>query len=116
MRTRVSKGWIRLGVALSAAWVIGVVAYAVYDFRTTERTAISELKFPDPKLPPGWQLVGPETLLVSCSADAGVASCYPRYLNVFLVVLGPVAGAWVLAAMVVYAISWIRAGFRDDEA
>ena len=61
MRTRVSKGWIRLGVALSAAWVIGVVTYAVYDFRTTERTAISELKFPDPKLPPGWQLVGPET-------------------------------------------------------
>lgn len=114
MTQRSRKGWIRLGIVLSIGWLVVALAYATLDF---SRVSAKEA---------GWETVGnsnalpfetvPISLFTECHGYGGggvPTTCSPRYLNVALLVLVPVALGWALVLAVVYATLWIRAGFRD---
>jgi len=41
-------------------------------------------------------------------------SCTTRWGNLFALYLVPVAVSWMLVYIVVFAVLWVRAGFRND--
>ena len=116
MTQKSKKGWIRLGIVLSTAWLVVTLAYATLDFwRVNSKES-------------GWETVGgssalpfetiPASLFTECRGYGGkgvLTTCSPRYLNVALLVFGPIALGWLLVLAVVYAVLWVRAGFRDKE-
>jgi len=108
------KGWGRLGVVLSAVWLVVALAYAAFDYhRINSKEG-------------GWETAGrsadhsaemsPKSLLTECGYenDQIYSSCSPRYRNITILVFGPIAVAWLLVIALVYAALWVRAGFRDD--
>lgn len=114
--TQVStKGWIRLGIVVSVTWLILVFSYAVFDY------------FRVNSMESGWQQpersgplpveTRPISLLTECGYEGKetLTTCSPRYLNLMLLVLGPIALGW-LPVLLVYGVLWVRAGFRDKES
>ena len=108
------KGWIRLGVVLSLAWLLGVLVFSIYEHYAAKSYFAASLK----------EIIGKygrdvearyQTLLTDCSGEESAIACSPRWINLALLVLGPVLGCWVLAIVLTYAALWIRAGFRGHD-
>jgi hypothetical protein len=110
-----TKGWIRLGIVLSVAWLILALAYAGFDYyRVNSKEA-------------GWETVGrssappaeikPASFLTECGFEGkkNLTTCSTRYVNLALLVLGPIASGWLIVFLIVYAALWVRAGFRGKE-
>jgi len=110
------RGWIRLGVALSIAWLLGVALYAAFDFASVRDDLLTSVRTSDPALAKGgWEVVGQETFLTTCDSKEKQVSCSPRVLHLLGLAFLPVALSWIVTLLLVYAVLWIRAGFRGDE-
>lgn len=112
------RGWIRLGVVLSIAWVVGVFAYAISDHYALRADAIATVDAPEPATPPvvtRWDIVGQQSFLTECDIKYKLVTCSPRVLNLALLTFLPIVGGWLIVVLIVYAVLWIRAGFRSDE-
>lgn len=118
-RTSIS-GWIRLGIVLSCAWLIAVLVYAIFDFYTVNSKEagweeVPKIGAPAPAIPV--REIRSISLLTGCGHDGkqAVTACWPRYGNVTLLILGPIAAGWLVVLLIVSAVLWIRAGFRGKE-
>jgi hypothetical protein len=110
------KGWIRLGFVLSAAWLIGVLIYAAFDYHSVRTDLVTAVRTADPSLAKGgWEVVGQQSFLTNCDAKDKEVSCSPRALNLAALGLLPIAISWLAAILLVIAVLWVRAGFRDRE-
>lgn len=112
------KGWIRLGVVLSVAWIVGVLIYAVLEHYSVRGDLTTSINLPEPSSPPvvsHWEIVGQQSFLTDCDVKQKQVSCSPRFTNLALLSLLPIISCWLIAVLVVYAVRWVRAGFRSDE-
>jgi hypothetical protein len=114
------KGWIRLGIVLSSAWVVAVLAYAIFDFYTFNSKEAGWESAPKasataPVIPV--REINSVSLLTECGHDGKhvETSCWPRYGSVTLLVFAPIAAGWIIVLVTVLAVLWIRAGFREKE-
>lgn len=109
------NGWVRLGVVLSLAWLLGVLVYAGVEYHYTLEDLTSSVQSPDPALKPGgWEVIGQESLVINCGVREKQVSCSLRLGNLALLIFGPIAAAWLVVLAFVYAAMWVRAGFRDE--
>jgi len=116
VHARRRKGWIRLGIICSIAWLIGVLVFAGIEYHTVQADLTLSVQFVDPLLTAGkWEVVGKQTFITNCGVNEKQVSCSPRFANLALLAIGPVALGWVLVVLIVYAVIWVHAGFRGDE-
>lgn len=96
------RGWIRLGIALSAIWFLAIFAVAAYEY------------FMAPQLDTHW--------FVSYVSGTEPDPEFPRIvwdipsLKVglfFQVLFLPLAFGWTLIPSIAWVVSWVRAGFRS---
>lgn len=112
-------GWIRLGIVLSCVWLVAVLTYTTFDFyRINSKEAGWENvpKIGAPSVVPVKD-IRRLSLLTECGHDGKqpMTTCAPRYANLALLILGPIAAGWLVVLLIVYAVLWIRAGFRGKE-
>lgn len=109
-------GWRRLGVVLSFAWLIGAFAYVTIDLIDLRTEFSRTVNFTDPddvqSKTVNIQIAGEIRTYSECSATKKEISCSPRWENAGVLVLAPIAIAWILVALLVFSVGWIRAGFR----
>ena len=95
------RGWIRLGLVLSAAWVMFICGLAAYEYFTTSSShdahwfVTYEPEVPVPNL--DLLLVQPRLKIV------------PFFLAAFM----PLVVTWTLVPLIAWAVSWVRAGFKS---
>jgi hypothetical protein len=110
------KGWIRVGLVLSTAWLIGVLIHAAFDYHSVRADLVTAVRTADPSLVNSrWEVIGQETFLTTCDVKDKEVSCSPRALNLAALGLIPIAISWLAAVLLVIAVMWVRAGFRDHE-
>jgi hypothetical protein len=44
------KGWIRVGLVLSTAWIIGVLIHAAFDYHSVRADLVTAVRTADPSL------------------------------------------------------------------
>lgn len=105
-----------MGVVLSIAWLFVALAYSAFDYcRVNSKESGWETSGGSGTLP--FETI-PASLFTERKGYGGkgiLTTCSPRYVNVALLAFGPIALGWLLVLCVVYAVLWIRAGFRDKE-
>lgn len=93
-----SRGWIRLGIVLSLAWIVGVSGVALYEWQAPfYRKGVFFMVVPHPEQAESNGVIPVTTPFL-----------YERFIAV--VVLPP-AALWALL-LVGPSISWVRRGFR----
>ena len=111
------KGWIRLGIVFSVAWIVGVLIYAVSNHYTVRADIVEQVNSPEysqtPSVVTRW--VDRQTFLTDCDVKEKLVSCSPQFSNVALLILLPVVGFWLTGVLIVYTFLWVRAGFRGDK-
>lgn len=109
-------GWLRLGIVLSVAWLIGVSIYAVWEYRSVQDSLNASVLLPElnSQFPQGWQLYGQQTFLTDCKIENMRVFCSPRVVNLFTLALLPVLLVWILIILLVRVFLWVRSGFRGS--
>lgn len=113
MNVRMRRGWMRLGVVLSVAWIVVVVVFTGYQYRETRFDLLSSIGSPQHS-GDGWEIIGKQVLLFECSVNSMKVSCHPRADNLALLAIGPIALTWVFAYLFAVSVAWVRAGFAED--
>jgi len=96
------RGWIRLGIVLSVGWAVLIGAFATYEYflapSSDEHWFVAYVPGSevDPKNP-------------GFIPDVPSLKVGPLLTTLFL----PLAVVWAATPLVVWAISWVRAGFRS---
>lgn len=119
MTRSLTVGWIRLGIVLSCAWLVAVLTYTTFDFyqiNSEEAGWKDEPTIGAPSVVPAKD-IRPLSPLTECGHDGKqlFTTCAPRYANLTLLILGPIATGWLVVLLTVYPVLWVRAGFRGKE-
>lgn len=109
------KGWIRLGIVLSLAWILSVVAFGTYDYFAARSDTGALRSFPDRSLAGGWEEPGKRTAFTFCLVRETGVSCEIHFTFLALLALAPVIIGWLVAVAVAVSFRWVREGFRDKE-
>lgn len=125
-------GWARLGIVVSIAWAIGVIGIATYEYHySSPRESSSLIFWENSKLKP-WQddwrksppqkgeAFDPDAYLRSkgmSQQEVDTLSYQPsfRWSSIALFVFGPPLFAWLLVIVFGFAISWVAAGFKEND-
>jgi hypothetical protein len=105
------KGFIRLGIVISIAWVIGVISFIAIKYDVTNKNfvrAVEETKNSR------FQFGGRESYLIECSVIDDKSVCSIKITNTLVVLLAPIAVVWIVVPLIVWSALWIRAGFKDN--
>lgn len=114
------RGWFRLGVVLSAVWLLAAGGYVVFDhYQETEHftTAIWETRNEGE-----WAIIGQDAFLLRCESKPlsrpvetlsqflieAEPQCNIKPGKVGLLLISPLAIVWVFVILVVKAVVWIR--------
>ena len=108
--TRRLNGWQRIGVVLSALWILIVSGYAIFELMQGPNSAMLFVQM----------VVSKTQEPVSALAGNQFRDLVPveaqlRYGRLIIVVIMPVAVGWVLASGLVWTIRWIAGGFRSND-
>jgi hypothetical protein len=129
------RGWIRLGLLLSALWVVGVLVFTISEFLNIPSTACNfyhpeNLGGASPPAEP-IELERIQTYLFSCSIFTDFD--YPNLLHawksyvisidtqliefnifhLFILLFIPLVSAWVAVVSLVKSIRWVKNGFKN---
>lgn len=88
---KVQKGWIRLGIVISLAWMIGVASFTAFEYKSTIddfASAVASMKDEQ------FQIVGQDGFLFNCSVKTGNPSCNLKIGNFLLILVAPVLTGW----------------------
>jgi hypothetical protein len=125
------KGWIRIGIVLSAFWLVGVLLFAVADFLSIPSSSCLFLY--DPSEP---SQAGEKYLNISSSIKTSFFSCnvysqfisnsWERYFislnhqiiefntkHFISLLLIPVVALWLVAIAFVKSLRWVKNGFNS---
>lgn len=110
-------GWIRLGIVISTAWVLGVGSYALYDYKSLKTDLAAEITakpwLADPVVDGKWEITGQQSFFTECEMARVDVICSPRLTNLALRALAPVLVFWALSVVILQSARWVRAGFRN---
>lgn len=109
------NGWVRLGLVFSAIWVLLVLAVAGYEL-VDPKVNRPKAYFVYADIPSGTYIPVPEGRDISEQdlenpSVKKVIVVQSQKLLAYLFV--PVVGGWLLAAGLVFAVRWVRAGFHQ---
>lgn len=115
------SGAQRLGIVLSCLWIAAVGSRASYElygpFPSCDHTLLTYLR--NPEIP---QRTGTTQFDPSTAVPVEEPNCPPRGMRRELRTGGaggiafiPPLAAWLLVAISVFAMRWVRAGFRNDK-
>ena len=103
------KGWIRLGIVVSAFWIGGTCVFAIAEFLLRDLATCRSLE----------AFLDATEIFFRCNKiDNHVPGAIDRFFldfrpTFFLVVaLAPIASGWALAAVLVHSIRWVIRGFK----
>lgn len=105
-------GWIRLGIVVSALWLVASAAYVAFDYVSHSVEMESRTVTPKDRAE-GWEPVVFSTTFTACNF-AGTVSCSPNWATIAVVVLLPLVSLWIIAVVTVVAFQWVRAGFKGE--
>jgi hypothetical protein len=112
------RGWLRVGIVLSLAWLLAVGVYSSFDFWRIHSAEAGWENVPSAPGNPFDQFdePSPKSLLVACGPHRPnlAVACSLRTTNLLLLALVPILVAWVIAALTYASVHWIREGFRGD--
>jgi len=108
------NGWLRLGIVLSALWLLGVAIYASWEYQSMQ-SSLAHSALPSELPPSEWEVVGQQSFLTDCKLVQGQASCASRVANLASLALLPILAIWPMVLLLVCAFLWVRTGFRRDE-
>lgn len=118
MRIQIN-GWQRLGIILSALWLITVGCYAAYEY----------LKWPDAT--DYFVESSPESFVVKAPKEAQKPEVLPIIINkedlgpcvvihpkillgkIMMAQFMPVAAVWTVSICIVWSVKWVQAGFNN---
>ncbi len=118
------RGWLRVGVVLSATWLSLCVGYlAFHHHKESEGFARTVW---ETRNEGQLAVVGQESFLLRCESKRLVRpveswsqflaeaepSCTINQRNSVLVLLLPLAIGWIVATLLIWAVLWVRAGFK----
>ncbi len=120
------NGWQRLGVVLSVCWALFVVVVAAIDWREDHSCGFTHdcVDVPVPDLfeqfgvRPPERSSRPSADLVGSSAESVITerARVPNFARVASVLVAPPAAAWLAVYVVLWAVRWVRDGFRQSRA
>jgi hypothetical protein len=106
-----------LGIVFSLVWFFGVFISAGVEYYSVKTDLANSVQSPDPSLKAGgWEVIGQQTLVTNCGVKDKEVSCTPRFKKLALLALAPIAVAWVLILLTIYAVIWVHDGFKRDES
>lgn len=111
-------GWIRLGIVLSLAWFLSVSIYAGIEYHSVKkdlanRVPLFAMTFSISPQGVTHSMMNYQTFIANCSGKSyDFYSCTPRFGNIALLALAPIAVAWVIILLMIYTIIWVCAGFK----
>ena len=112
---RSSKGWFRIGIVLSALWLLCAAAFVATDYfgaRAYPAPVLSNV----PPPPQGFELIRNESAFTLCTPSrTGEASCTPRASHVAALALLPIGIGWAVVLLLIAAVRWVGAGFRGKQ-
>ncbi len=101
MTTSKRNRWIKIGIAVSVVWAVGVAIFSAYEHRSLHLALSATVRLPDPSRAGGWEEMGQQTLLTECVLRENEISCSPRWSNLSPLLLAPVIAAWLLIAILI---------------
>lgn len=110
------NGWVRLGLVFSAIWVLLVLAVAGYELADPKfRNFDAFFAYKDIPVGTVFTVVdGKEPWDHDFESDSSIKKITViRSQKLLTCLFIPVAGGWLLAAGLVFAVRWVRAGFRQ---
>lgn len=100
--TAIRKGWNRLGITLSIAWLVLVLGYAAYEWRFCfAPECVFRDGYPDPSFHQHYP------------SEPIPLICVFKGTKLFTVATAPIVGIWVIILVVMPTVKWVREGFTD---
>ena len=114
------KGWIRIGVVLSAFWMAGVLVFAIAEFLMIPAGSCV-------KAENGWESPSIQMFFFQCSMFSDLRSIssgdylitWGRQLVEFhakrflFLLIAPIGSSWLIAITVFWAWRWVVRGFKE---
>jgi len=102
-------GWQRIGIVLSALWILAVAAYAVFELASGPDSAMLLIQMVVSK-------TGEPITVLDGNAYRDLVPVEPKLLvgRLLIALFVPVVTAWVLAYACAWAVRWVIAGFRRN--
>jgi len=108
MSIRSTKGWIRIGILMSVLWVIVFWSYSALLYRqATPSRGTWLFKQVQDKSRAVYEQEGYKLVPVKPAL---------RPLAFTVATLAPIAAGWAFVIIIVWTISWVSRGFRDEDS
>ena len=98
------QGWIRLGIVLSAVWLLTICAIAAYEYFIAPPPDAHWFVSYVPGTKPNPEPPSPYVIWDVPSLKGG---------TFFQVLLLPLVVGWSVIPLIAWAVSWVRSGFRS---
>jgi hypothetical protein len=107
--TSLRKGWYRLGIALTTAWLLSVGAEAMYEWRGLCGTPLHSTPFYFESI---FFDISVDNSHRGDAEDPNVINSRFRRAKFFRTAVVPVAAVWIIVLVLMPTARWVRDGFK----